>query len=89
MNETIISTNGTIWQTCCKIKKEKIWFIFLNRSINALNLTHFPDKQEKVSIRHKMGTTEDLSRTCAKCFAGIGGGRAMKAKDKLYHADTW
>jgi hypothetical protein len=26
-----------------------------------------------------MGTTEDLSRTCAKCFAGIGGGRAMKA----------
>jgi len=37
----------------------------------------------------EMGTTEDLSRTCAKCFAPIGGGRAMKAKDKLYHADSW
>jgi len=32
---------------------------------------------------------DEPERICSKCSKDIGEERAMKAKDKLYHADSW
>lgn len=56
---------------------------------NNIGVNKSKMKMNKIFFRDwKMGS-DDPDRICSKCLKDIGDARAMKAKEKLYHADSW